>query len=317
MSTQPFTVTRPSHMADIQPPNEPSRPEVPSTPEPSESSKSDRQDSIAPAARAALRKPSRGIRGFFSGATYPLRALKVLMKNARLLQYVIFPILLNIFLGAIIYVSLVLPGFRFIDRLDLLAANLPEWLAFLSVVLPVVEVILQILLGIALLILTGILLLQFGVILGSPWYGKLSEELEKIRTGKEPTPEPFSPTAIVRDLWRAIMFEIKKLGLAITVGLVLLLCNFVPVIGSAIAAVGGITLGATIVCLDFFDAPLERRRLQFRRKLGIVFGNLPASATFGLVCLGLVSIPFVNLIGIPICVAAWTLFVCDRVLYRL
>lgn len=272
---------------------------------------------MAKVSSSAPRKPGRGIGSLFSGATYPLRALKVLLQNARLLQYVIFPILLNIFLGGIIYVSLVLPGLRFVDQLDLLAARLPERLAFLSAVLPVVEVILQILLGIALLILTGLLLLQFGVILGSPWYGKLSEELEKIRTGKEPTPEPFSPTAIVRDLWRAIMFEIKKLGLIVSVGVVLLLCNLVPIAGTAIAAIGGITLGATIVCLDFFDAPLERRRLTFRRKLGIVFGNLPASATFGLVCLGLVSIPLVNLIGIPICVAAGTLFVCDRILYRI
>lgn len=274
-------------------------------------------DAVANPSSSAPRKHSRGVGSLFSGATYPLRALKVLLQNSRLLQYVIFPILLNIFLGGIIYVSLILPGLRFVDQLDLLATRLPEWLAFLSVVLPVVEVILQILLGIALLILTGLLLLQFGVILGSPWYGKLSEELEKIRTGKEPTPEPFSPAAIVRDLWRAIMFEIKKLGLLVSVGLVLLLCNLIPIAGTAIAAIGGITLGATIVCLDFFDAPLERRRLKFRRKLGIVFGNLPASATFGLVCLGLVSIPLVNLIGIPICVAAGTLFVCDRVLYRL
>jgi CysZ protein len=257
------------------------------------------------------------IGGFFAGATYPLRALKVLKDAPRLLQYVVFPILLNILLGLILYVSLVLPGFRAIDRLDGLGTRLPEWLAFLSAALPVVEVLLQVVAGIALLLLTGFLLLQFGSILGSPWYGKLSEELEKIRTGKEPTPEPFSPFAIARDLWRAIMFELKKLGLIIVIGGLLLLCNLIPGAGTLIAAGGGIALGATIVCLDFFDAPLERRRLSFRHKLRLVWRSFPASATFGLVCFLLVGIPFVNLIAIPICVAAGTLFVCDRVLHRL
>ena len=41
--------------------------------------------------------------------------------------------------------------------------------------------------------------------------------------------------------------------------------------------------------------------------------SLPASAGFGLACLGLVSIPFVNLLSIPLCVAAGTLFFCDRI----
>jgi CysZ protein len=93
-----------------------------------------------------------------------------------------------------------------------------------------------------------------------------------------------------------------------------LLFGLIPGFGTLISSIGGIVVTATIVCLDFLDAPLERRRLRFRQKLGIIARCLPTSATFGLVCLVLVSVPLVNLVAIPICVAAGTLFVCDQVL---
>ena len=83
------------------------------------------------------------------------------------------------------------------------------------------------------------------------------------------------------------------------------------------SAVGSFTLTTTIVGLDFLDSCLERRRLKFREKLAILFRSLPASGSFALVCLALISIPLVNLFTIPLCVASGTLFVCDRVLPKL
>jgi CysZ protein len=87
-----------------------------------------------------------------------------------------------------------------------------------------------------------------------------------------------------------------------------------PGLGTAIVTVGTITLSSTLVCLDFFDATLERRRLPFRQKLGIVRHNFPVSGGFALICFGLVSIPLINLVAIPLCVMAGTMFCCDRVL---
>ena len=68
-----------------------------------------------------------------------------------------------------------------------------------------------------------------------------------------------------------------------------------------------------MACLDFFDAPLERRRLSFGQKVRVVRRTLPASAGFGLVCFALAGIPLLNLLVIPVCVAAGTLFYCDRI----
>jgi CysZ protein len=324
---------------------------------------------------------------FFSGATYPLRALGLFAKTPRLRKYVLFPIAVNLLVGGTIYAALLFAGLRAIDTI---IADVPNWtgnIAHLSphlpalpqINLPQVELpqiglpqiglpqiglpqwhiqlpqwlgrlpqwhiglpqwrielpqwqittpgwaiaianalgssflwILRFFLVILLLLVTGFIFLQFGVLLGAPWYGKLSEELELLKLGKLP-PMESNLGSTLRDVGRAILYELKKLVLLAGFGFPLLLLNFLPGIGTAIASVGYITLTATIVCLDFFDSALERRRLKFRQKLGVVARSLPASAAFGLVCLALVSVPLINLLAIPVCVAGGTLFFCDRI----
>jgi CysZ protein len=186
--------------------------------------------------------------------------------------------------------------------------KLPGWLV--NAPLAIVAGLLRLILTIVLLLVTGFVFLQFGFILGAPFYGKLSEAVERLKTGNVEIVE-INP---LREIGRAILYELKKLGLVISIGLPLLILNILPGLGTLIATIGTVTLSSTLVCLDFFDATLERRRLKFRQKLGIVRRSFPASGGFALVCFGLVSIPLINLIGIPLCVMAGTLFCCDRVL---
>lgn len=270
------------------------------------------------------RKPNiiKAPRELLAGATYPLRALGVIFSNPRLWGYILIPILINFVVGIGLYVVLLLPGWRSVNtlilnlnaRTEALIANLPKWLAVLDVLDAALGWLLRVLLSLLLLIALGFLLVQFGVILGAPFYGKLSEELELLRVGKLPTAEPVSMASIMRDIGRALMHEVNKLILSIKVGLPLLLLNFVPGLGTALASIGTLALAATLVCIDFLDAPLERRRLSFEKKLAVIKNSLPASATFGLVCLGLVSIPLLNLLAVPLCITSGTLFFCDRIL---
>ncbi|MEO1672733.1 MAG: EI24 domain-containing protein [Cyanobacteria bacterium J06631_2] len=254
--------------------------------------------------------------GTLNGATYPFRALVVFIKNPQLLRYIIIPILVNIIVAIALYSGLLYFGLQIVDGvqsditiwLNQQIANLPQWLEFISYGASGLVVILRILLMIILLVATGFLLTQFGVLLGAPWYGQLSEKLEKYRTGKVELIE----LNIVSDLGRAILYELKKLALIALIGIPLLLINFFPGMGTLISSIGSLALTTTIVCLDFIDSCLERRRFKFRQKLKTVFKCFPASASFGLICLGLISIPLLNLITIPLCVASGTLFICDR-----
>jgi CysZ protein len=256
--------------------------------------------------------------GFLTGASYPFRTLVLFIRNPGLFSYIIVPIFLNIFLGIVFYFGLFFLGGQgiqdllgyLINRLDAWLINLPSWLKFLDYILVGLAWLLRFLLGLILFIVTGFLLAQFGVFLGAPWYGKLSEKLEEMQTGSLTIIE----VGIFKDIIRAILFELKKLFLLLTLGIPLFLLNFIPGLGTLIVTMGGITLTATLTCLDFLDSPLERRRLKFREKLKIIFQSLPASAGFSLVCLGLISVPLLNLLTIPLCVASGTIFVCDRVL---
>ncbi|MBE7384509.1 MAG: EI24 domain-containing protein [Leptolyngbya sp. SIO1E4] len=251
--------------------------------------------------------------GFFAGFSYPLRAFRMLQQHPSLRSFVVAPLIINILLGIGLYSGGLWWGLKLIDAWTL---QLTEWIkpAWLDAVVQVLSPVIEGGLLLILFVVLGVVLLQFGSILGSPFYGQLSEKLEILRTGKSASLEPMGVGAIMRDLWRAILFELKKLLLLAGIGGLLLLANLIPGVGTLVATVGGLVLAVVLLCLDMFDAPLERRRLKFRQKVGIIFRCLPASASFGLICLGLVSIPLMNLLAIPLCVSAGTLFFCDRIL---
>jgi CysZ protein len=247
------------------------------------------------------------VRGVIAGAGYPFRAVVLIARTPTLWPYLIVPVLLNIAVGVLIYSGLLIAGLRGIDRL---MAGLPAELGLL-------EPLLQVLLVIALLLSTGFVFVRFGVILGAPWYEALSARVERERTGSQPDTGRGGLLGAVQDVIRQLGHESQKLGFVLGLGLLLLLLNFIPAAGTLLSTAGGFALGATVACLDFLDPPLSRRRLSFGEKLRTVRRALPASAGFGLVALALVSVPFVNLLAVPLCVVAGTLFYVDRVRERL
>ncbi len=256
------------------------------------------------------------MRSLVAGATYPFRALWLFKQQPTLLSYLVVPLLLNMGIGVGLYASIFRPGWRWLTgELNEVSAwiaqgvaRLPPWLALLGYAGEAISWIVRVGFGLALFLLLGFLLAQFGSLLGAPWYGKLSEKIEKRQTQGLINIE----VGLLKDVGRAIQFELNKLGLTLVVGLGCLLLNLLPGFGTLLATLGGVSLGATLVCLDFLDAPLERRRLPFKQKLSLVYQNIPGTAGFGLTCLVLVSIPLLNLLTVPLCVASGTLFFCDR-----
>jgi CysZ protein len=237
------------------------------------------------------------------------------------LQFFVVPWFVNGVLGVAIYASLFRPIFAAVShsldhvnlQVTLCIASWPQWLQFLEQMVWFLTHVFQWGVMIALFLLTGFLLLQFGTLIGAPWYGKLSEEIERYRLGAATTVE----VGILTDLGRALLFEVKKLILWGTVAAALLVLNFIPAVGTAFVTAGWMILTGLIACLDFLDGPSERRRLRFRQKVAIALKALPASASFSFVCCVLLSVPLLNLLTIPLCVASGTLFWCDRVFPRL
>lgn len=258
--------------------------------------------------------------GFFTGLGYPLRTFKLLRQNPQLLTYIIIPLIINLVLGGLLYWEFLNLSNMSVEILHLYGK---QWLDKITLKIPeIIPYILPLLKGIfwsivwvwrfLLLLFAGFLLSQIGVLLGAPWYGQLSEKLEKKLLGQL----SIQDVGLLKDIQRAIAFELKKLVILMGVGLVCFGLNFLPGIGTITATAIGISSTATLTCLDFFDPPLERRRLRFRQKLAMIGKCLPGSAGFGLASLLWISIPIVNLVTIPLCVTAGTLFFCEKIYPR-
>ena len=150
--------------------------------------------------------------GILNGASYPFKALMVFIKNPRLIKYIAVPILVNLIVAIALYSGLLYFGWQIVDGvqgnftvwLNQLIINLPPWLGFINYIISGLIIVIRLLLIVILLIVTGFVLTQFGVLLGAPWYGQLSEKLEKLRTGKVELIE----LNIVSDLGRAILYEL-------------------------------------------------------------------------------------------------------------
>jgi CysZ protein len=237
-----------------------------------------------------------------AGVFYPFRALGMLRRHRELWGFVLIPILVNLTVGLALYAGLYMAGLRQIDQIDQAGGALSTTLEFLARALYLI----------ALAIGVGWLMVRFGVVLGAPWYGQLAGRLEEIITGQPMPKTALTPASMAHDIWRALQFELKKLLLTLAISLPGLLLNLIPVAGTILATALAIVLGALIACLDFFDAPLERHRMQFRAKLGVVRQSLPTSASFGLLAAFLVSIPLVNLLAIPLCVTGGTMLVLEQ-----
>lgn len=241
------------------------------------------------------------------GITYHFQALNFLKNNPSLWGYITIPISINIFVGIALYFGLLIPSLQWLDTAII---NLPTWLTAISGVL-------HFLLGLVILVLVGLVIVQIGVILGSPWYGQLAEQIEKLKIDNLPKEDTFNFGRTIADIFRALMFEVKKLALVIGCSLLTFLISIaIAPVAPVIAGIVGITLSTTLMCLDFLDPALERRRLSFRQKLGWIIRCAPASIGFGLGCVVLTSIPILNFLTVPLCMVAGTLFFCDRIWER-
>ncbi|MFV9505234.1 MAG: EI24 domain-containing protein [Oscillochloridaceae bacterium umkhey_bin13] len=238
-----------------------------------------------------------------TGVSYPLRALQLINQQRQLWGFVIVPILVNLVVGAALYLGL---------YALLLGQLRARWGDFSEGWAGALVAVLGVLLAVLLAIGISFVLVRFGVVLGAPWYSQLSEEIEALLVGRASEAVRPSPGRIVIDIWRALLFEVKKLSLFLVCWLPSLLLLLIPGLGGPLQMGVGILLGALISCLDFFDGPQERRRMGFRQKLATVRRLMPGSLSFGVVAAALVAIPLVNLLAIPLCVTAGNLYVIER-----
>lgn len=240
------------------------------------------------------------VRGFL----YVPRAVFLLARNPRLWGTLLVPVLINLLVLGMLTWLVLPPALRWVDGL---VGRSTTWET-------VAAYALRLVLFILVMVVLGVLVLQFGSVLGAPWYESLSVRIESLVTGSAPPEGASGPSTWLGDMGRALWFQGKKLLLLGTCGVLLLGFGLVPILGTVVGVVGGLGLGTLTVFLDILEPPLERAgRPGMRARIAIFRRTMPASLALSATCLALIGVPLLSLVSVPVCITAGTLFYCERV----
>ena len=87
--------------------------------------------------------------------------------------------------------------------------------------------------------------------------------------------------------------------------------GLVPGVGLLVAPFVAFIWTPIFMAFNLYDSPMCRRQFGLRQKFKVVLGHPLRAISVGLVSAALISIPFINLIGLPIAVAAAVMAVRD------
>ena len=131
------------------------------------------------------------------------------------------------------------------------------------------------------------------------------------------TPTSFVGQAFVdfigKHPWVTLLIGLVVLGL--TGSIILMIAGLFPGLSLITVPVNFFIWTPMILIFDLCDSVFVRRNLDFSQRKQKVFGHFFASVSVGLIAFMLISIPFLNLIGLPVAVCMGTLHahkLCDN-----
>lgn len=229
--------------------------------------------------------------GLWSGPRYFLEGFR-LIRQPGIRLFVILPLLLN---SGLFILFTYLFGRRFSGWVDQILLWLPDWLGFLA----------WLLWGLFALLI--VLLLAFGFVfmanlIGSPFYGLLSEQVERRVTGQSSGADLGWLSLVPRALGR----ELRKLGYFLPRLTILFVLGLVPLI-QVVAPVLSALFAAWAMGLQFADFPADNQGLTFARVRHILGRRKGLALSFGGCVLLASMVPILNLFVMPAAVAGATL----------
>jgi CysZ protein len=230
------------------------------------------------------------VRGVHDG----LRGAAYLARNPRLWMWVILPAVL---IGLVLFFMI-----------GAILAVVSPWIAAVTSFIPghwaerLIEIVAAIILGIASLSIV----LSLAALIAGPFNEMLSEAIEERITG---VPGPrFKLGHFLYDALIGAIHALRRITVYLfLMGLLLLAGVIVPVIGTALAAVGGAILTARFASYDAYDAIYARRRMRYKAKMAALNANLSRSMGLGAVVSALLLVPGLNLLALSIGAAGATL----------
>jgi CysZ protein len=242
---------------------------------------------------------------FAAGVGYLLKGFR-LIRQPGLRRYFIAPIVVNV----LVFGGLVWVGATGIT--EFLQKFLPQgdawWMSGL------IGIIVWLLLGLVVVILSFFLFTLILNLIGAPFNGLLSEQVERRLVPAEIQSRPRRSHFFI-DIVRSISGEIRKYMVFLVIWLVLLIATFLPLINIITgppAAVLTPIVGAWMMALEYVSYPMNnhnkyfndvRKWLRKNRMLTLGFGGAVMVATL---------IPIINLLIMPAAVAGATALWVER-----
>ena len=243
------------------------------------------------------------INNFGNGASYLLQGFR-LLKQPRILPFVIIPLLLNI---ALFYFSVSYLYASFELWLNGFLNQIPEWLSFIKWLLwPLFA-------GMTLLFIAyGFTF--FATLIGSPFYGLLAEQTEKVITGEssDNTTGVFGilalmPSALMREIQKILHYAlwlIPLLILSVVSLFVLPLAPLMPFIW--------FIFGAWMLAIQYTDYSYDNHQISFKILKKDLKSDRATALGFGAATTLSAMVPLLNIIAIPAAVCGGTAFYVDR-----
>ena len=234
----------------------------------------------------------------------PFRGMGYLGEGFRLIRqpglrlFVVLPLILNVVVFALL-IWLLVEGYAVM--VDAAMGWLPDW-AWLQAL----DWVFWILYGLVILLLLAYGFVMLANLIGSPFYGYLSELVEKEVAGETLTPDD-GWLQIVKDIPRALYREVRKIVYYLPRALVLFVLGLIPVV-NLVAAVLWFLFNSWMMALQYVDYPADNHRVSFDGLRKRLAGQRLTALGFGMPVAVLAMVPLVNLVLVPAAVCGATVY---------
>ncbi len=231
------------------------------------------------------------------GLFTPFTALGFLFQHLSLIRFFLIPFAVNIVifgLGTWAFIH------YYNDLLHTLVSDPTVWYQYILYYLTAIA------LG---LVFAAAMIFGFtavGNIIASPFNDLLSEKTEELRTGKK-VDEKLSLKLVAKDAKDAVLNEIKKISVFLMVQILLLLINFLPLVGNVLYLVLSPLSVIYFLVYEYLDFTMSRKRMAFGDKWRLIKENKWAGFGMGLAFFFTTVVPFINFFVMPVAVIGATL----------
>lgn len=240
------------------------------------------------------------IRSSINSLFYIRKTFQYVKSNPWSWKYLLIPFLINLIFSVGLWVFL----FNLIQGFVL-------GLGFLSVIPGFFAGFISFLVLIITFLTTIYLSFLLANIIASPFNGLLTDKMLK-RAGIESANEQDVLSLILREVFRAIRFELLKLILVLFLFIFGLIISIIPVVGLLLAGLLNFMGNAYLSFVDYFDPGLSYKCVDVTEKFKFVRNIIKDSWWFFLLSGLIMYIPLINIVYIPLAVITANLILIEK-----